>query len=289
MPLADMTLGASWCGPYVTRMSRNESLEYALLATERDRAERQLNGVRAIVLVLLALAAAVYAPTLSTQLNIVNAAILVPMLSWTTLQYLLLYQHERLPSWLAIVNPVADIMAVTLTMGGYGLQATPSLALKSPMVLAYLVVLAGRPIASSVRKAAAAAVLIVLAYGTLDIFFLTRPGVTIRDPVAASISPGISLLDEGTKIALLAVAGTIATYATWWHEQLMRQYSAEARERELLQVRLAASKLDSLKQQLQPHFLFNALNAMAALVETDPPAVQRMIAGLGELDPCLAR
>jgi sensor histidine kinase YesM len=168
-------------------------------------------------------------------------------------------------------------------MGGYGFVAGAALALKSPMVLAYLVILAGRPIASSVRNAAIAAGLVVCAYVSLDLFFWFRQAVTLLDPVSASQSSGISLLDEGTKVTLLAIAGAVAIYATSWHERLARQYSVEARERELLQARLAASRLDSLKQQLQPHFLFNALNAMAALVDTDPPAAQRMIAGLGKL------
>ena len=48
-------------------------------------------------------------------------------------------------------------------------------------------------------------------------------------------------------------------------------------------MRLASSRLDTLRQQLRPHFLFNALNAITALVDADPPAAQRMISGLGEL------
>jgi hypothetical protein len=259
------------------------SHEHELLATERDRAERRLNGVRAIVLVVLAIAAAFYAPALPRRLNAVNAVVLVPMLIWTGFQYVAYYRRPRLPGWLAIVNPVAEILAVTVTMGGYGLYSSPPLALKSPMVLSYLVILAGRPIASSVRNAAIVALLVVLSYLSLDLFFILQHAVVLRDPVAASMGPGIALLDEGTKLVLLASAGGIAIYATSWHERLTRQYSVEAREREVLQARLAASRLDTLKQQLQPHFLFNALNAMAALVDTDPPAAQRMIAGLGKL------
>jgi len=259
------------------------SSENALLATERDHAERRLNGVRAIVLVVLGIAAMAYAPTLSLELNAVNTVVLVPMLIWTALQYVAYYRRPVLPPWLAIVNPVADTLAVTITMGGYGVAASAPLALKSPMVLAYLIILAGRPIASSVRNAAIVAVLVVLSYLSLDLFFFARHAVAVRDPVTASVGPGISLLDEGTKLVLLAAAGGVAVYATWWHEQLARKYSVESREREVLQTRLAASRLDTLKQQLQPHFLFNALNAMAALVDTDPAAVQRMISGLGKL------
>jgi signal transduction histidine kinase len=257
--------------------------EHELLVTERDRAERRLNGVRAIVLSMLAVVAAFYAPALPLRLNVVNAVLLIPMLSWTAFQYLAYYRRPRIPTWLAIVNPVADILAVTITMGAYGWYSSPPLALKSPMVLSYVVILSGRPIASSVRNAAIVAVLVVIAYLSLDLFFILQNAVVLRDPVTASIGPGISLLDEATKLALLASAGGIATYATAWHEQLTRQYSAEAREREVLQARLAASRLDTLKQQLQPHFLFNALNAMAALVDTDPAGAQRMIAGLGKL------
>ncbi|MGI8766253.1 MAG: sensor histidine kinase [Gemmatimonadaceae bacterium] len=257
--------------------------EHDLLAMEKDRAERRLNAVRAIVVLLLSLAAAAYAPALSVQLNVVNVVVLGPMLSWTVVQYALFYRRKALPSWLAIVNPLADIAAVTVTMGGYGLEAVPPLALKSPVVLAYCVILAARPIASSVRKTAIIAVLVVLAYAALDAFFLTSTNVVISDPLAASTGAAISLLDESAKVVLLAIAGGIATYATWWHEQLARNYSAEARERESLQARLATSRLDSLKQQLQPHFLFNALNAITALVHTDPHAAERMILGLGQL------
>jgi len=257
--------------------------ERALLASERSRAERRLNIVRVIVLLLLAIAAAAYSHSLSFRLNVVNVLVLGPMLTWTVVQHLVFLRRDPLPSWLPIVNPIADIVAVTVTMGGYGLEAMPQLALKSPMVLAYCVVLAARPIVSSTWKAAIVAVLVVVAYGALSCFFVASGAVVLTDPVAASSGAGVSLLDEGVKIALLATAGGIATYATWWHEQLAQRYSAESRERATLQTRLATSRLDSLKQQLQPHFLFNALNSISALVHTDPIAAERMIAGLGEL------
>ncbi len=47
--------------------------------------------------------------------------------------------------------------------------------------------------------------------------------------------------------------------------------------------RLVQAKLEALKSQLQPHFLFNTLNAVSALVEKDPAASRRMIARLSEL------
>ena len=50
-----------------------------------------------------------------------------------------------------------------------------------------------------------------------------------------------------------------------------------------LQAQLAEARLDALRRQLDPHFLFNTLNAVSALVERDPRGVRRMIARLSEL------
>ncbi len=60
-----------------------------------------------------------------------------------------------------------------------------------------------------------------------------------------------------------------------------------SRERELrasqLEARLAETRLMLLSMQLQPHFLFNTLNAISELVHEDPEAADRMIAGLSLL------
>ena len=50
-----------------------------------------------------------------------------------------------------------------------------------------------------------------------------------------------------------------------------------------LQAQLAEARLDTLRTQLDPHFLFNTLNAVSALVERDPRGVRRMISRLSEL------
>ena len=50
-----------------------------------------------------------------------------------------------------------------------------------------------------------------------------------------------------------------------------------------LQAQLADARLSALRTQLNPHFLFNTLNAISALVERDPRGVRRMIARLSEL------
>ena len=50
-----------------------------------------------------------------------------------------------------------------------------------------------------------------------------------------------------------------------------------------LQGQLAEARLHVLTAQLQPHFLFNTLNAIAALVRDDPTLAERLLARLSEL------
>lgn len=50
-----------------------------------------------------------------------------------------------------------------------------------------------------------------------------------------------------------------------------------------LQAQLAQAQLDALKMQLHPHFLFNTLHAISALVHKDPESADRMIARLSDL------
>lgn len=50
-----------------------------------------------------------------------------------------------------------------------------------------------------------------------------------------------------------------------------------------LERRLVESQLQSLRAQLQPHFLFNALNTISAFTETNPHMARRLMAQLGDL------
>jgi len=64
-------------------------------------------------------------------------------------------------------------------------------------------------------------------------------------------------------------------------------YYRRFRERERAAERLAAglteARLQVLKMQLQPHFLFNTLNAISALIPAEANAARRMVARLGDL------
>jgi two-component system LytT family sensor kinase len=64
-------------------------------------------------------------------------------------------------------------------------------------------------------------------------------------------------------------------------------FTRSLRQRELaestLRARLAESELKWLRAQLEPHFLFNTLNAIAAYLREDPDVAERMLERLGEL------
>jgi two-component system LytT family sensor kinase len=68
---------------------------------------------------------------------------------------------------------------------------------------------------------------------------------------------------------------------------LARAYSLRLGARRVqatqLQAQLAEARLEALRSQLDPHFLFNTLNAVSSLVERDPRGVRRMITRLSEL------
>jgi len=66
-------------------------------------------------------------------------------------------------------------------------------------------------------------------------------------------------------------------------QQRAREAIELARQTAALQAQLADARLDALRMQLNPHFLFNTLHAVSALVERDPGGVRRMIARLSEL------
>ncbi|WP_242113147.1 sensor histidine kinase [Luteimonas aquatica] len=66
----------------------------------------------------------------------------------------------------------------------------------------------------------------------------------------------------------------------WLYAQRARQRERQA---EQLQARLTETRLEALSAQLNPHFLFNALNSIAEMVHRDADAADRMLVGLGEL------
>jgi two-component system, LytTR family, sensor kinase len=110
---------------------------------------------------------------------------------------------------------------------------------------------------------------------------------------------GLSLIGRapaGTLLSFLLglqggiVWGTLTGFLYYWlilgiqaafiYQRMYREQRVTAAE---LQGRLTEARLDALRLQLHPHFLFNTLNAISAFVPVDPERAQRMIVRLGDL------
>ena len=93
---------------------------------------------------------------------------------------------------------------------------------------------------------------------------------------AASLADFWGTFQWNAQVYWLVVGGWLA-----W------DYYRESRNRELkatqLERLLAEARLQTLQSQLQPHFLFNALNTISAFVERNPKGARRMIEHLGDL------
>lgn len=66
-------------------------------------------------------------------------------------------------------------------------------------------------------------------------------------------------------------------------QALHRRYRERERVTLQLETKLARAQLEALKIQLQPHFLFNTLNTISALLHRDAEAADRVLSRLGDL------
>ena len=65
--------------------------------------------------------------------------------------------------------------------------------------------------------------------------------------------------------------------------QYRQRLEQAEREKEQLRVANLQSQLDVLKQQVNPHFLFNALNSLSSLISEDPEQAERFVDKLSDV------
>jgi len=86
---------------------------------------------------------------------------------------------------------------------------------------------------------------------------------------------GYLFFDYGSMIYWLIL---LVSFAFNYH----RRYREGEVKASQLEAQLAHAQLEALKMQLHPHFLFNTLHSISALVHKDPDAADKMIARLGD-------
>ena len=75
----------------------------------------------------------------------------------------------------------------------------------------------------------------------------------------------------------ILIVGTLQAYAYY------QRYMNSELQLERLEHSFSEARLNALRMQLDPHFLFNALNTISSHVERDPKLTRRMIEHLGDL------
>ena len=92
-----------------------------------------------------------------------------------------------------------------------------------------------------------------------------------------------SILPQSVMIYLLIAGGTVAVRALNRSRAREREAAEHALRASRLESQLADARLEVLRGQLQPHFLFNTLNAVSALIDESPAEARRMLTRLSEL------
>jgi len=124
-----------------------------------------------------------------------------------------------------------------------------------------------------------AAVCVALAHSALDTAF------NLLGRLASQSPPGILELFghlvyygfHSNFVLYLTIVG-IAHYLT--RVESLREEKRRATE---LRAQLSEARLEALRLQLRPHFLFNVLNTISGLMEQDPQTGQKVVRQLGEL------
>ena len=123
---------------------------------------------------------------------------------------------------------------------------------------------------------------IAVAFAELRLFSIIVPfayGPTASGRVSSitvfrNLVPGNLHTAVLTYVLIVAAAHGLAFYQGFRDRELRAT---------LLEAKLAQAQLQVLRMQLQPHFLFNTLHSISALVHEDPDGADRMLAQLGDL------
>ena len=114
----------------------------------------------------------------------------------------------------------------------------------------------------------------------LDSFVLTRLGYPPNRTFPSFFAAYRFFLVANIHLSMLIYMGVVAIASAYRYYQKYRERELRASQ---LAARLAQSRLQVLKMQLHPHFLFNTLNAISELIHKDPESADRMLMDLSDL------
>jgi two-component system LytT family sensor kinase len=100
---------------------------------------------------------------------------------------------------------------------------------------------------------------------------------------AWSTLSGTELVREGLREMFWSMLVYCLIVGVWEAYQYHQRFVAAELQMERLQRNFSEARLNALRMQLDPHFLFNALNTVSSQVEREPKLARRMIEHLGDL------
>ncbi len=193
----------------------------------------------------------------------------------------------RLGPYLAGWVPLAGLLAGLLAVGGMTwLQATV-VALPLAVIYAFMCLAAWYPCRSApLRRVTFAKVVVTqLAAAALSavlwLFFADTWVVFLEQfPAFAGVGERFPRL----VVVLLAVGVVLYVFGAALHYLLIGFEEAQQAERNALKLEVAAreAELRALRAQVDPHFLFNTLNAISSLIAADPASARTMCLELAE-------
>lgn len=86
-----------------------------------------------------------------------------------------------------------------------------------------------------------------------------------------------------TQTSVIGLLGAGIWLSLYLSIRTVKQFYVDLRTEATVQNLIRSTELDSLKSQLNPHFLFNSLNSIKALVRIDPPLAQKSIIQLSDI------
>ncbi|MDI9873344.1 sensor histidine kinase [Flectobacillus rivi] len=86
-----------------------------------------------------------------------------------------------------------------------------------------------------------------------------------------------------TQTSAIGLLGAGIWLSLYLSIRTVKQFYVDLRTEATVQNLIRSTELDSLKSQLNPHFLFNSLNSIKALVRIDPPLAQKSIIQLSDI------
>jgi two-component system, LytTR family, sensor kinase len=127
---------------------------------------------------------------------------------------------------------------------------------------------------------AVACIVIALTQLLIDAFILTRLGYPPNRTFPNFFEAYKFFVLVNLHLSMLIYMGVVGIWSAYSYYQKYRERELQASQ---LEARLAQSRLQVLKMQLHPHFLFNTLNAISELIYKDPESADRMLTDLSDL------